>query len=168
MLRKRRFQRKPSQMYIKTSTSDTFTRSYFTSFSHINAFTHRRFYTHDAVTPTTLLHIDTFTHRRFHTHKHFYTDSATHGLFYTQTLLQTDTFTHRNFYTQKLLHTDVTFKVARRPPHVPLTWHLLQPFSIQEELSQGAAKKYQKISLLAASVKNLAVNKMSSDVSWEI
>ena len=103
----------------KSSTSDTFTRSYFTSFSHINAFTHRRFYTQ------TLLQTDSFTHKRLYTqillhtdaftqrftHRRFYTQTPwhTHRRFYTQTLLHRRFFyTHRRFYTT-LLHTQIAF-----------------------------------------------------------
>ena len=50
---------------------------------HIDALTHRHFYTQTLLTKT-LLHTNAFTHKRF----------------YTQSLLHTDAFTHRRFYTQ--------------------------------------------------------------------
>ena len=54
----------------KSSTSDPFTRRYSTAFSHINAFTDRRF-THRRFYTQTPLHTDTFTNRCF------YTDAST-------------------------------------------------------------------------------------------
>ena len=96
--------RQNSKMYEKdrkkSSTSDTFTRSYFTSFSHTNAFTRRRFYTQ------TLLHTDSFTHKHFYKQMLLHTDAFTHRRFYTQTLFHTNTFTHQHFYTPTLLHTE--------------------------------------------------------------
>ena len=74
------------------------------TFTHTDAFTHRRFYTQTPVHP------DAFTHRHFYTQTLLHTDAFTHRLLYTQTLLHTDTFTHRpfthrHFYTQTILHT---------------------------------------------------------------
>ena len=90
------------------SQSQTFTHRCFCTQTllHIDAFTHRRFYTqkllsHRRFYTQRLLHTDAFTQRRF------YTKTFTHRGLYTQTLLlHTEAFTHRRFYTQTLLHTD--------------------------------------------------------------
>ena len=113
---------------IKSSTSDPFTRRYFTSHSHTQtlvhtgSFAHRHFdiqmllykdaFTHRCFYTRAPLHTDTFTHRRFciqtPLQRHFCTQTLVHSrfYFYTKTLLRTDAFTHKRFYTQTLLHTD--------------------------------------------------------------
>ena len=86
-VKKRRFHRKSKQTYIKSSTSDTFTRSYW-----YILFTQKRFYTHTHT--QTLLHTGAF-----HTQTFFHTDNFTHRRFHTETPLHTDSVTHRHFYT---------------------------------------------------------------------
>ena len=62
--------------------------------------THKLLHT-DVLPTNTFTHKDAFTHRRFYTHMPLHTGAFTHRRFYTQMV-----FAHRRFYTKTLVHTD--------------------------------------------------------------
>ena len=101
---------KTDEKYTKSSTSDTFTRKYFTlhpfrtqTLLHTDPFTNKLsyiFFTHRHFYPQTLFHKSLLRKYRFNTDAFSHGLLYTHRRFYTQTLSHTNTFTHRRFYTQ--------------------------------------------------------------------